>query len=59
MKISILMTAVATLSACGIKGPPLPPLREETIQTQKAQAVQAAPTAISQDNTKAKQKKKK
>lgn len=24
------------LSACGIKGPPLPPIEEETIQKQKA-----------------------
>lgn len=54
MKIVGLILILATISACGIKGPPLPPLREETIQTQKSSS-----TASSQDNTKANQKMQK
>jgi len=30
------LVSVFFLSACGIKGPPLPPIDEETIQKQKA-----------------------
>jgi predicted small lipoprotein YifL len=36
MKIFLIATAAIILSSCGIKGPPLPPLKEETVQSQKA-----------------------
>lgn len=56
----------AMCSACGIKGPPLPPLVEdaqvETIQMQKLQPLEgSAPksTPNSTDTTRAKTKKKK
>lgn len=42
---------VTVLIACGIKGPPLPPIAEETIQKQKAG--EASGETISGDTTKA------
>ncbi len=35
MKLLNLSITIFLLSSCGIKGPPLPPLKEETIQSQK------------------------
>lgn len=59
MKTTAVLLILAAASACGIKGPPLPPLREETIQAQKPLTPQPATTTASQDRTKASQKKKK
>ena len=54
MKLRMMLGFVTfLLMACGIKGPPLPPLSEETIQKQKNET-----TASSVDATKATQKKK-
>ncbi len=36
MKKIKLTMVVLTIAGCGIKGPPLPPLKEETIQSQAA-----------------------
>jgi predicted small lipoprotein YifL len=57
----ILITVISFfLFACGIKGPPLPPIKETTIQKQKltdsVSPNQAPPS--SSDETKVKQKKK-
>lgn len=51
-KLKILIIVwVAMLSACGIKGPPLPPIEEETIQ--KQQVGENYSKTISGDATKA------
>jgi len=42
-KTSIILFCVLSFS-CGIKGPPLPPVPEETIQKQKASEVVPTPT---------------
>lgn len=52
-----LLPVLLTTAACGIKGPPLPPVEEETVQRQKANETKAAPvpaTSASADKTKAK-----
>lgn len=41
---------------CGIKGPPLPPIEEETVQKQKAQEIKS--TAVSADVTDSKKSDK-
>ena len=51
-KLKILIAIlVLMLAACGIKGPPLPPIEEETIQKQIAE--DASAETISGDATKA------
>lgn len=52
----IIALIVAPLG-CGIKGPPLPPINEETIQKQKSDEIVSK--AASADATKAKKSKKK
>lgn len=59
MKIIILITALFFIGSCGIKGPPLPPENEETIQKQKEPELAAPPVAQSSDATKATKTKKK
>ena len=47
-----------SLLACGIKGPPLPPIQEETIQKQKSDATQSSSSDLSSaDQSKAGKKK--
>lgn len=47
----LIVISIFMLVACGIKGPPLPPIEEETIQSQKAGGATAE--IISGDATKA------
>lgn len=57
MKKVIFLFLGLSLAACGIKGPPLPPLEEETIQKQiEPQLI--LPQIQSTDATKAKKKHK-
>ncbi len=63
-KLILLITGFLICSSCGIKGPPLPPLPEETVQGQKnwdevEKATQPAPVIPEPDKTKAKPKPKK
>lgn len=65
----LLLAGVIILSGCGIKGPPLPPQQEETIQKQQSKqagaeaeakiASKIASKTVSADATKAKPPKKK
>jgi hypothetical protein len=60
MKMSLITVISFFVFACGIKGPPLPPIKETTIQKQKlteAVSPNQAQPSIS-DSTKAKQKTK-
>lgn len=47
MKISAIFVFLTVMTSCGIKGPPLPPLQEETVQKQSASET------ISADSSKA------
>ncbi len=45
MKLIVLVfISFTALTACGIKGPPLPPAREETIQKQKGGVIGSTDT---------------
>ena len=44
--------------SCGIKGPPLPPIEEETVQKQKVNETQAPAQQVSGDQTTIKKKNK-
>lgn len=60
MKACLFLAFCFLVFSCGIKGPPLPPIQETTIQQQKPVEpvnTTAAPVA-SADNTKAKKKNK-
>ncbi|MBY0553218.1 hypothetical protein K2P97_01735 [bacterium] len=60
MKFILFLTYCFLAFSCGIKGPPLPPIEETTIQQQKPLEpvnTTAAPAASS-DTTKAKKKNK-
>ncbi len=50
----VLLVLTSAICGCGIKGPPLPPLLEETIQKQKAGASLKTSNVISTDSSKAK-----
>lgn len=56
-----IFSATAALLSCGIKGPPLPPIEEETVQKQMAAENQPASPAnpVSSDTSKASTKEKK
>ncbi|MEQ1722234.1 MAG: hypothetical protein ABL930_03600 [Pseudobdellovibrio sp.] len=58
MKLSLIIFVSFFVFACGIKGPPLPPIEETTIQKQKAtEAVNSTQAPLSSsDSTKAKTK---
>lgn len=51
------LNAALVLFSCGIKGPPLPPIEEETVQKQMAAEAQAASADTSQPAVKEKKKK--
>lgn len=57
MKKIIFLLAALNIVGCGIKGPPLPPLEEETIQKQIEPKL-ILPQVESSDKTKAKKKSK-
>jgi len=54
LKTTLLIFAIIFISACGIKGPPLPPIKEETVQRQAEPAV-ASPLASADPTQKKKQ----
>ena len=59
-----LLIFILSLSSCGIKGPPLPPLNNDIMQKQKAESVtvntnQEPPRVVSGDSSSASQFKKK
>jgi hypothetical protein len=60
MKISLILFISFFIFSCGIKGPPLPPVEETTIQKQKAIAAPKPAEALpsSSDNTNTKKKTK-
>lgn len=56
MKFAWVLSIFGFCVACGIKGPPLPPLKDEVIRKQKGESVTVAtpaPFASSTDSTKA------
>lgn len=55
-KVFFLSCAIVLLS-CGIKGPPLPPIEEETVQKQMAVESQAPSADASKATVKEKKKK--
>ncbi len=57
IKIFCFLSAATVLFSCGIKGPPLPPIEEETVQKQMAAEAQAISADASQPAFKEKKKK--
>lgn len=56
----IFLSATVVLHSCGIKGPPLPPIEEETVQKQMATENQlASPESADASKATVKEKKKK
>lgn len=51
------LTAATVLFSCGIKGPPLPPIEEETVQKQMAAEAQATSADTSKPSIIEKKKK--
>lgn len=61
MKSFLILLALFTLSACGIKGKPLPPIPEEplpAVETEKTEAVSATTTVKPLKTLPAKKKNK-
>ena len=57
IKFLFFFSAAVVLFSCGIKGPPLPPIEEETVQKQMAAETQAISADTSQPAVIEKKKK--